>query len=46
MYSLLKKIRITNKNTDNNSQQIFAAMHYLAGIKIQEQLYNTVLCQS
>ena len=46
MYSLLKELRITNQNTDNNSQQIFAAIHYLAGIKIQEKLYNTALCQS
>lgn len=41
-----RRLSISNNATGKNVQKILTALHYITGIKMQEDLYNEALCQN
>jgi hypothetical protein len=46
IYSFFCRLCISNRTTNKNIQNILTALHYITGIKMQEELYNVALCQN
>ena len=43
LYNYFSRLKLSNNTTNQNIQKIIVAIYYTAGIKMQEELYNTAL---